>query len=150
MSLRRTVRRRSPYVSTDRNSHSSAKALPKFQSLQAGIPGSQQIREAKGILREFSTPLLFHHSHHILFRADDRGRQTADKFEVNHLFVSAIFLDLGLLKTFKRTNDRCERDRGNADRQCLDHNRVSATRIQVARDPISPQTTPGIVACNRL
>lgn len=39
----------------------------EFQSVQAGVPDSQLTREATGLLREFSTPLLFNHSHRVFF-----------------------------------------------------------------------------------
>ena len=35
----------------------------QYQKIQAGVPDSKLTREATGLLREFSTPLLFNHSH---------------------------------------------------------------------------------------
>src|SRR5438309_2800174 len=61
---------------------------PKVQHVQAGVPDTQLTREATGLLREFSTPLLFNHSHRVFFWAAELGR--------------AAFHDLGLLETFRR------------------------------------------------
>ena len=47
----------------------------KFQIVQAGVPDSRLTREATGILREFSTPLLFNHSHRVFFWANEQGKQ---------------------------------------------------------------------------
>src|SRR6202022_1130902 len=44
---------------------------PKFQRLEDGVPDSQLPREATGLLREFSTPLLFNHSHRVFFWANE-------------------------------------------------------------------------------
>lgn len=37
----------------------------RFQRVQPGVPDTQLTREATGLLREFSTPLLFNHSHRV-------------------------------------------------------------------------------------
>src|SRR5258708_25051179 len=73
---------------------------PKFQRVEDGVPDSQLTREASGLLREFSTPLLFNHSHRVFFWANELGRQTGKKFDVELLFICAAFHDLGLLKKF--------------------------------------------------
>src|ERR1700722_2542333 len=68
---------------------------PKFQRVEHGVPDSQLTREATGALREFSTPLLFNHSHRVFFWANELGRQTGEKFDVELLFICAAFHDLG-------------------------------------------------------
>ncbi len=40
---------------------------PQFQHVEAGVPDTQLTREAAGLLREFSTPLLINHSHRVFF-----------------------------------------------------------------------------------
>ncbi|MGA3049276.1 MAG: HD domain-containing protein [Terracidiphilus sp.] len=118
----------------------------KFQKVEAGVPDTQLAREATGLLHEFSTPLLFNHSHRVFFWANELGRQTGQKFDVELLFVCAAFHDLGLLERFSSADDRFEVDGANAVRQFLEHHDVPAARIQVAWDAISLHTTPGIVA----
>src|SRR3984885_1887089 len=54
---------------------------PKFLHVEDGVPDSQLTREATGLLREFSTPLLFNNSHRFFFWANERGRQTGQKLE---------------------------------------------------------------------
>jgi hypothetical protein len=116
----------------------------KFQHVEDGVPDTQLTREATGLLREFSTPLLFNHSHRVFFWANELGRQTGDRFDVELLFVCAAFHDLGLLKKFSSTADRFEVDSANAARQFLEHHGIPETRIQTAWDAISLHTTPGI------
>ncbi len=118
----------------------------EFQKAQPGVPDTQVAREATGLLREFSTPLLFNHSHRVFFWANELGRQTGETFDAELLFVCAAFHDLGLLKKFRSADDRFEVDSANAVRQFLAHHEVPAARIQVAWDAISLHTTPGIAA----
>src|SRR5258705_6413649 len=84
-----------------------------FQNVEDGVPDTQLTREATGPLREFSTPLLFNHSHRVFFWANELGRQRGE-FDVELLFVCAAFHDLGLLKKFSSTADRFEVDSANA------------------------------------
>src|SRR5271168_2356278 len=93
----------------------------KFQKVEAGVPDTQLAREATGLLHEFSTPLLFNHSHRVFFWANELGRQTGQKFDVELLFVCAAFHDLGLLERFSSSGDRFEVDGANAVRQFLEH-----------------------------
>jgi hypothetical protein len=117
---------------------------PQFQHVEAGVPDTQLTREATGLLREFSTPLLFNHSHRVFFWANEMGRQTGQKFDVELVFICAAFHDLGLLKKFSSATDRFEVDSANAVRQFLEHHGVPNARIQTAWDAISLHTTPGI------
>jgi len=119
---------------------------PQFQHVEAGVPDTQLTREATGLLREFSTPLLFNHSHRVFFWASEMGRQTRQKFDVELVFICAAFHDLGLLKKFSSATDRFEVDSANAVRQFLEHHGVPNARIQTAWDAISLHTTPGIAA----
>src|ERR1700737_5399679 len=119
---------------------------PKFQRVEVGVPDTQRAGEATGLLREFSTPLLFNHSHRVFFWANELGRQTGENFDVEILFICAAFHDLGLLKKFSSAADRFEVDSANAVRQFLDNHGVPDTRIQTPWDAISLHTTPGIAA----
>lgn len=123
---------------------------PKFQRAEDGVPDTQLTREATGLLREFSTPLLFNHSHRVFFWANELGRQTGEKFDVELLFICAAFHDLGLLKKFSSAIDRFEVDSANAVRQFLEHHGVQEARIQTAWDAISLHTTPGITQYKQL
>lgn len=119
---------------------------PHFQHVRAEVPDTQLTREATGLLREFSTPLLFNHSHRVFFWANELGRQTGKTFDAELVFICAAFHDFGLLKTFSSATDRFEVDSANAVRQFLERHGVSTARIQTAWDAIALHTTPGIAA----
>ena len=87
--------------------------------VRAKVPDTQLTREATGLLREFSTPLLFNHSHRVFFWANELGRQTGKTFDAELVFICAAFHDFGLLKTFSSETDRFEVDSANAVRQFL-------------------------------
>jgi hypothetical protein len=118
----------------------------KFQEVRPGVPDTLLTREATGLLQEFSTALLFNHSHRVFFWANELGRQTGAHFDAELLFICAAFHDFGLLKKFSSDHDRFEVDGANAVRQFLEHHEVPDARIQVAWDAISLHTTPGIAA----
>ena len=101
---------------------------PEFQHVAAGVPDTNMTREATGLLREFSTPVLINHSHRVFFWANEMGRQTGQKFDVELLFICAAFHDFGLLKKFSSATDRFEVDGANAVRQFLEHHGVPASR----------------------
>jgi HD domain len=119
---------------------------PQFQKVQTGVPDSKLTREASGLLREFSTSLLFNHSHRVFFWASEQGRRAGYTFDEELLFICAAFHDLGLLQKFNSKTDRFEVDSANAVRQFLEHHQVPDTRIQTAWDAIAWHTTPGIAA----
>ena len=118
----------------------------RSQKAQPGVPDTQLTREATGLLHEYSTHLLFNHSHRVFFWARELGRQTGRSFDEELLFVCAAFHDLGLLRRFSSADDRFEVDSANALRQFLEHHEVPAARIQVAWDAVALHTTPGIAA----
>jgi HD domain len=122
------------------------RSAEQYQKVQAGVPDSKLTREATGLLREFSTSLLFNHSHRVFFWADEQGRQAGQHFDAELLFICAAFHDLGLLKKFSSESDRFEVDSANAVRQFLEHHQVPTARIQTAWDAIALHTTPGIAA----
>ncbi|GGG71135.1 HD domain-containing protein [Edaphobacter dinghuensis] len=117
----------------------------KYQHVQPGVPDTLLAREATGLLHEFSTPLLFNHSHRVFFWANEMGRRSGQPYDQELLFICAAFHDLGLLEKFSSAEDRFEVDGANAVRQFLEHHGVPSARIQVAWDAISLHTTPGIV-----
>src|ERR1700736_3042348 len=118
----------------------------EYQKVQPGVPDTQLAREATDLLHEFSTPLLFNHSHRAFFWANELGKQSGQRFDVELLFICASFHDMGLLKKFSSETDRFEVDSANAFRQFLEHHNVPAARIQGGGDAISLHTTPGIAA----
>ena len=116
----------------------------KFQRVEVGVPDTKMTREPTALLREFSTPLLFNHSHRVFFWANEMGRQSNKKFDVELLFICAAFHDMGLLKRFSSATDRFEVDSANAVRQFLSAHKVPGHHIETAWLAIALHTTPGV------
>ena len=64
------------------------------------IPDSLLAKEATGILREYSTELLFNHSTRVYLFGAEQGREQKLRFDPELLYVAAAFHDLGLIKKF--------------------------------------------------
>src|SRR5258708_21444021 len=75
---------------------------PKFQRVEDGVPESQLTREATGLLREFSTTLLFNHSHRVFFWANEFGSQFEEKSNKVLLFFCLPSLVLGFFRRSSR------------------------------------------------
>ena len=108
------------------------------------IPDSLLAKEATGILREYSTELLFNHSTRVYLFGAEQGREQKLRFDPELLYVAAAFHDLGLIKKFSSQNERFEVDGANAARQFLTAHNVPEEQIQTAWLAIALHTTPGI------
>jgi HD domain len=69
------------------------------------IPDSLLAKEATGILREYSSDLLFNHSVRVYLFAAEQGRQQRLRFDAELLYVAAAFHDLGLIKKFSSQDE---------------------------------------------
>jgi HD superfamily phosphodiesterase len=108
------------------------------------IPDSLLAKEARDILREHSTELLFNHSTRVYLFAAEQGRQQKVRFDPELLYVAAAFHDFGLLKKFSSVNERFEVDGANAVRQFLTAHNVPEEQIETAWQAIALHTTPGV------
>jgi hypothetical protein len=108
------------------------------------IPDSLLAKEATGILREYSTDLLFRHSIRVYLFAAEQGRQQELRFDPELLYVAAAFHDLGLIKKFSSHNERFEIDGANAARQFLTAHNVPEEQVQIVWEAIALHTTPGV------
>ena len=108
------------------------------------VPDSLLAKEATGILREYSSNLIFNHSVRVYLFAAEQGRRRKLRFDAELLYIAAAFHDLGLTKKFSSTNERFEVDGANAARQFLSAHDVPEERIQPVWEAIALHTTPGI------
>lgn len=108
------------------------------------IPDSLLAQEATGILREFSTELLFNHSMRVYLFAVEQGRHRKQRFDPELLYVAAAFHDLGLVKKFSSPDERFEVDGANAARQFLSAHNIAEDQVQLVWEAIALHTTPGI------
>jgi len=108
------------------------------------IPDSLLAKEATGILRAYSTDLLFSHSIRVYLFAAEQGRQQELRSDPELLYVAAAFHDLGLIKKFSSQNERFEVDGANAARQFLTTHNVPEEQVRTVWEAIALHTTPGI------
>ncbi|WP_394827999.1 HD domain-containing protein [Pendulispora albinea] len=108
------------------------------------IPDSKLAREATELVRDCSTPLLFHHSTRVYFFGALTGANKGLTFDPELLYVGAMFHDLGLTKRYASTSERFEVDGANAAANFLRAHGLADGAIEVVWDAIALHTTPGI------
>ena len=108
------------------------------------IPDSLLAKEATGILREYSSDLIFNHSVRVYLFAAEQGRRQKLRFDAEILYIAAAFHDLGLSKKFSSENERFEVDGANAARQFLSAHSVPEEQVRTVWEAIALHTTPGI------
>src|SRR3954451_25130473 len=117
---------------------------PRTPAQALVIPDSLLAKEATGVLREYSTDLLFNHSIRVYLFAAEQGRQSKLRFDAELLYVAAAFHDLGLIKKFSSLDERFEVDGANAARQFLSAHNMAEDQVQTVWEAIALHTTPGI------
>jgi hypothetical protein len=108
------------------------------------VPDSLLAKEATGILREYSSDLIFNHSVRVYLFAAEQGRRQKLRFDAELLYIAAAFHDLGLSKKFSSENERFEVDGANAARQFLSAHSVAEEQVRTVWEAIALHTTPGI------
>jgi HD domain len=108
------------------------------------IPDSLLAKEATGILREYSSDLIFNHSVRVYLFATEHGRRQKLRFDAELLYIAAAFHDLGLSKKFSSESERFEVDGANAARQFLSAHNVPEDQVRTVWQAIALHTTPGI------
>ncbi|MFJ3898432.1 HD domain-containing protein [Streptomyces sp. NPDC090083] len=83
------------------------------------IPDSALTREATELVREAASPLLFDHSRRVFLWGALRGRDQGLDYDPELLYVAAMFHDLGLTETYRRTDQRFEIDGADEARRFL-------------------------------
>lgn len=108
------------------------------------IPDTKLASEARDILREYSTDLLYNHSNRVYLFAAEQGRQKSLRFDPELLYVSAAFHDLGLLREYSSETERFEVDGANAAKAFLTAHGIPVETAQTAWEAIALHTTPGV------
>lgn len=108
------------------------------------IPDSPLAREATELLREVATPLIFHHSRRVFLFGSLRGAALGLTADRELLYVGAIFHDLGLTETYRRTDQRFEIDAADEARRFLLGHGIPAAEAAKVWNGIALHTTPEI------
>jgi hypothetical protein len=108
------------------------------------IPDSKLAREITELVRDTTTPLLFHHSSRVYFFGALAGQRRGLKFDAELLYAGAMFHDMGLTPLHSSPNERFEVDGANAARDFLRGHGISEADIDTVWTAIALHTTPGI------
>jgi len=108
------------------------------------IPDSPLVERATALVREATSPLLFHHSMRVFLFGSLRGRARGLAADPELLYVGALFHDLGLTERYRTQDQRFEIDGADVARDFLREHGVPEQSAQLVWEGIALHTTPEI------
>ncbi|MEV7385460.1 HD domain-containing protein [Streptomyces sp. NPDC091215] len=108
------------------------------------IPDTTLVRKATEMVRDVATPLVFDHSRRVFLWGSLRGRALGLDFDPELLYVGAMFHDLGLTKSLRRTDQRFEIDGADEARNFLHAHGITGEPADRVWTGIALHTTPEI------
>jgi hypothetical protein len=108
------------------------------------IPDSKMAQEVTELVRDTENSLLFNHSSRVFYFAAAAGKRKGLTFDLELLYVSAMFHDMGLTPKHSSAEDRFEVDGANAAREFLRQHKIPQQDIDTVWASIALHTTPGI------
>lgn len=116
--------------------------LPSIDGIT--IPDSQLAREVTELVRDTTSPLLFHHSSRVYYFGALAGKHRGLRFDPELLYTGAMFHDMGLTHKHSSPHERFEVDGANAARDFLRSRNIAQADIDTVWTAIALHTTPGI------
>lgn len=101
-------------------------------------------RDATALLRDVATDLVFHHSRRVFLFGSLRGHEQGLNFDAELLYIGAMFHDLGLTDTYRRTDQRFEIDAAYEARRFLGQYGITGEPADRVWAAIALHTTPEI------
>lgn len=108
------------------------------------IPDSALAKEATELMRDVATPLVYDHCRRVYFFGALRGQRDGISFDPELLYVGAMFHDLGLTETYRRTDQRFEIDGADEARKFLLSHGIADEAAEKVWTAIALHTTPEI------
>ncbi|GII83875.1 phosphohydrolase [Sphaerisporangium siamense] len=108
------------------------------------IPDSALAAEATALVRDAAPPLLYDHSRRVFLFGALQGRRLGLSADPELLYVGAMFHDLGLTETYRRTDQRFELDGADEARRFLRAHGVPEESVRKVWEGIALHTTPEI------
>ncbi|GII60148.1 phosphohydrolase [Sphaerisporangium krabiense] len=108
------------------------------------IPDSALAAEATELVRDAAPPLLYDHSRRVYLFGRLQGRRLGLTADPELLYVGAMFHDLGLTETYRRTDQRFELDGADEARRFLRAHGVPEESARKVWEGIALHTTPEI------
>lgn len=107
-------------------------------------PETAAVAEATVLVREMTSPLIYHHSRRVFFFGRLHARRLSVDLDLELLYVAAMFHDVGLLTPFSAVEQRFEIDGADHAREFLLRRGFSASAAESVWTAIALHTTPGI------
>ncbi|MEU8269726.1 HD domain-containing protein [Sphaerisporangium sp. NPDC049002] len=108
------------------------------------IPDSALADEATELVRDAAPPLLYDHSRRVFLFGTLKGRRLGLEADPELLYVGAMFHDLGLTETYRRTDQRFEMDGADEARRFLTSHGFPEEDIRKVWQGIALHTTPEV------
>lgn len=108
------------------------------------IPDSRMAQDATALVRDVADDLVFHHSRRVFIFGALRGEEQSLDFDPELLYVGAMFHDLGLTETYRRTDQRFEIDAADEARRFLGTYGIEGDAADRVWNGIALHTTPEI------
>jgi hypothetical protein len=108
------------------------------------VPDSRIANDAAELIRETTTPLIYHHSRRVFLFGSLQSRQLGIQPDAELLYIAALFHDSGLVPPYRGTAQRFELDSADAAKSFLTTNGFSDTEADVVWTAIALHTTPEV------
>jgi HD domain len=113
-----------------------------LQGLQ--VPDSRIANDAAELIRETTTPLIYHHSRRVFLFGSLQSRKLGIQPDAELLYIAALFHDSGLVPPYRGTTQRFELDSADAAKSFLTTNGFSDAEADVVWTAIALHTTPEV------
>jgi hypothetical protein len=108
------------------------------------VPDSRIANDAAELIRETTTPLIYHHSRRVFLFGSLQSRKLGIQPDAELLYVAALFHDSGLVPPYRGTTQRFELDSADAAKSFLTTNGFSDAEADVVWTAIALHTTPEV------
>ena len=106
------------------------------------IPDSRITCEATELIRDTTTPLIYHHSRRVFLFGSLQSRWLGIEPDPELLYVAALFHDTGLVPPYRGSTQRFELDSADAAKSFLTTSGLSSAEADVVWTAIALHTTP--------
>jgi hypothetical protein len=108
------------------------------------VPDSRIANDAAELIRETTTPLIYHHSRRVFLFGSLQSRKLGIQPDAELLYIAALFHDSGLVPPYRGTTQRFELDSADAAKSFLTPNGFSDAEADVVWTAIALHTTPEV------
>ena len=108
------------------------------------IPDSRIANDAAELIRETTTPLIYHHSRRVFLFGSMQSRDLGIEPDAELLYIAALFHDSGLVAPYRGSTQRFELDSADAAKSFLTTSGLSEAEADVVWTAIALHTTPEV------